>query len=589
MEFIFQYILKFSISIAALFLFYKLVLRPLTFYQWHRWYLVGYSLLSFVIPLIDVSPWFDFSGQAAGKLMSAVPAISDYTLTLDKSQTSSLFFQQFSTLDWCLFILAAGSLVMLVRFGIQFFSLMRIRRKATLLQTSDDVNLYEMNIQAGPFSFGNAIYVNPAMHSAEELSRIIQHEYVHVKQKHSADLMIAELVCIVNWFNPFAWLVRHAIRQNLEFIADNKVVQNGIDLKEYQYLLLKVVGIPQYRIANHFNLSNLKKRIAMMNKMRTAKMHLTKFLFVLPMLLLVLLAFRSSQAQDLPKAIPAPLPETPAITPPAPALSVTPAAAPNPPARPGNVSTAAPRAMPTAPAIRDTVPTPPVKEVTVIGYATSKNKNTQVATVNDKGYILTVADNGGECVVIVKDKNKKILKAVALIDWNNIPDYEKQYGKIPPPPPPVERPVEVRASRGISKNTNFDNVLVIIDKVEQPMGNNALSKISPDRIESINILKDASAVAIYGDKAKNGVVEVTTKVSEEVTIIADKIELSDTKGELKNALFIVDGKKAGIGLESVKHIDQSRIGSVSVLKGEHAIKAHGDEGKNGVIIITTKK
>ncbi|MEP7278343.1 MAG: M56 family metallopeptidase [Bacteroidota bacterium] len=98
---------------------------------------------------------------------------------------------------------------------------------------------------------------------------------------------------MVNWFNPFAWFIRHAIRQNLEFIADNEVVANGINKKEYQYLLLKTLGIPQYSIANNFNFSSLKKRIAMMNKMKSAKLHLTKFLFILPLMLVSLLAFRN--------------------------------------------------------------------------------------------------------------------------------------------------------------------------------------------------------------------------------------------------------------------------------------------------------
>jgi hypothetical protein len=60
-------------------------------------------------------------------------------------------------------------------------------------------------------------------------------------------------------------VIKRSIRQNLEFIADNKVVENGIDKKQYQYLLLKVIGNNQYSIATKFNFSSLKKRIAMMN------------------------------------------------------------------------------------------------------------------------------------------------------------------------------------------------------------------------------------------------------------------------------------------------------------------------------------
>jgi hypothetical protein len=88
-------------------------------------------------------------------------------------------------------------------------------------------------------------------------------------------------------------MLKRAIRLNLEFIADNKVLENGINRKEYQYLLLKVIGSNQYSIATQFNFSSLKKRIAMMNKLKSAKLHLLKFLFLLPVVVVMLLAFRS--------------------------------------------------------------------------------------------------------------------------------------------------------------------------------------------------------------------------------------------------------------------------------------------------------
>jgi hypothetical protein len=152
-----------------------------------------------------------------------------------------------------------------------------------------------------PFSFGDSIYLNKNSHTDKELEEIIMHEYVHVKQRHSVDILIAELLCIVNWYNPFSWFMRHSIRQNLEFIADDNVVRSGINKKDYQYHLLKVVGIPQYRIANQFNFSSLKKRIIMMNRQKSAKIQLLKFMFILPLLAVTLLAFRSEIANAMVK------------------------------------------------------------------------------------------------------------------------------------------------------------------------------------------------------------------------------------------------------------------------------------------------
>ncbi len=295
-----QYLLKFSISLAALYVFYKAVLRPLTFYQWNRFYLLCYSLLSFVIPFINISPWV--AQQSHQQLVNIIPAIDNYTAVTSAPPVVVPSLLQMLTLsDLLLLLFVAGATVVLVRLLLQYCSLRRIRRQAVLLSADAPVHLYETKVPVSPFSFGNAVYFNRQLHTEEELQRIIQHEFVHVKQKHTVDLLVAECLCVVNWFNPFAWFIRHSIRQNLEFIADEKVVANGLNKKEYQYLLLKVVGIPQYSIAGNFNVSNLKKRITMMNKMKSARLHLGRFLFVLPLLCVLLLAFRNNYSLHPPK------------------------------------------------------------------------------------------------------------------------------------------------------------------------------------------------------------------------------------------------------------------------------------------------
>src|SRR5206468_756662 len=141
--------------------------------------------------------------------------------------------------------IAVGMLIMLCRLVLQFFSFKKMLQKAEAV-TADGMNLYQVNDNIIPFSFGNSIFINRHLHTEGELQEIIRHEFVHVKQRHSIDIIWAELLCIVNWYNPFAWLLKRSIRQNLEFIADNKVLENGINKKEYQYLLLKVIGNSQY-------------------------------------------------------------------------------------------------------------------------------------------------------------------------------------------------------------------------------------------------------------------------------------------------------------------------------------------------------
>lgn len=275
-----QYFLKVSISLAAVYIFYLLVLRRLTFYNSNRWYLVAYTLLSFVIPFINISPVLeqDLSGN---DIIKIIPVIENYTLDQEGSSTIPGSTGYFNKWNWILLIFAIGLFILLVRLIIQYLSFLTIRRNAQLL-SADSMKIYQVNKDIIPFSFGNSLFINQQLHNEKELNEIIRHEYVHIKQKHTIDIMWSELLCILNWYNPFAWFIRKAIRQNLEFIADSNVIENGMDKKQYQYLLLKVIGVPQFSIANQFNFSSLKKRIAMMNKMKSAKVHLIKFLFVLP-------------------------------------------------------------------------------------------------------------------------------------------------------------------------------------------------------------------------------------------------------------------------------------------------------------------
>jgi hypothetical protein len=287
MQDILQYIVKWSIALCAVFVFYRFVLRPLTFYQWNRHYLVAYSIIALFIPFINLYTYVPEQQLQQNHLVKFIPVIN-----IGQQQTASS-----TNIDpWFMagVLMLAGSLFLLARLVVQWISLSRIRRRATRIY-HPEAKVFHVDENVIPFSFGDAIYVNTSLHTEQELNGIILHEFVHVRQKHSFDIIWSEILCILNWYNPFAWLIRHAIRQNLEFIADQSVLNNGLDKKTYQYHLLKVIGSSQYSIANNFNFSSLKKRIAMMNRLKSARVHLVKFLFVLPLLAIMLVAFRNSK------------------------------------------------------------------------------------------------------------------------------------------------------------------------------------------------------------------------------------------------------------------------------------------------------
>ncbi|MFT3845103.1 MAG: M56 family metallopeptidase [Lacibacter sp.] len=597
MPFILEYLLKVSIVLAVVYAFYQLFLRRLTFYNWNRWYLLGYSVLSFFIPFLNVTDFLFTHELQQSKVVQLVPVFENVQVT-----TQQVFLWNKETIMLVVFL--TGIAVMIAKLMFQLFYMKQMQNRAALL-SSGKVNLYHVNENIVPFSFHNSIFINKTLHTEVELQEIIRHEFVHVKQKHSIDILLAELVFIVLWFNPFAWLMRKAIRQNLEFIADHKVLEDGIDKKQYQYMLLKVMGNTQFSITQKFNFSSLKNRIVMMNKIKSARVQLLRFMFILPLVAVLLLAFRSNyrnsydkmpnkaftaassklQLDTLP-APPAPVPATEILT-----VNVTKKDTvqkveivlkdgkrevynlndakqkeefekkygklnpPPPPAknhlnlngeiRTVNVENRDGKETVTIVlkndktevydlndpkqkaemeskygAVAPPPPPPPVKTTTGVRIVEVK------PAMNNKGYYVTVADNQGECVVIVKDKNKKIVEAVTLSDWDAKKDsYEKKYGTIPPPPPPTKIKTVTVTSAGVANSTTNTNLvekvvvghplkttadpLYIIDGKEATK--EEVNKLDPNSIESINVLKDESAKAVYGEKAKNGVIMIATK------------------------------------------------------------------------------
>ncbi|MEP7278342.1 MAG: hypothetical protein ABI813_06855 [Bacteroidota bacterium] len=177
-----EYLLKLSISLGVLFIFYRVVLRPLTFYRCNRFYLLCYSLLSFVIPFVNITPWIIKEGSPANQLVNIIPVIGNYTVSATNDPVSwSSALQQLNPSQWLVLVFCLGAIVLLTRIVYQYRSLRHIRRVAVLLDSRDAVHFYQTTAPVSPFSFGNAIYFNRSLHTDEELQRIIQHEFVHVK------------------------------------------------------------------------------------------------------------------------------------------------------------------------------------------------------------------------------------------------------------------------------------------------------------------------------------------------------------------------------------------------------------------------
>ncbi|BAU53973.1 M56 family metallopeptidase [Mucilaginibacter gotjawali] len=293
---LFVFLLKVNIALLVFCAGYYLVLRQLTFYTLNRIYLVTAILFASVYPKINLSGFFELHRNIANPVQAIVYNLQAPAKHLIKPLDKHDYWQ------WAGIVFWLGATVLAIRLFIQFISLFRIYRKSKAGQ----INGHEVRIisgNSGPFSFWKNIYINPEMHSTTDLPSILLHEQVHVSELHTLDILLGELSAIFYWFNPGIWLIKKAIRENIEFITDRKILTKGVDTKQYQYSLVNVSfsAAPQ-GIVNHFNISTIKKRIIMMNAKRSSKINLTRYAILVPVVVALLLVFGISRAALIKKS-----------------------------------------------------------------------------------------------------------------------------------------------------------------------------------------------------------------------------------------------------------------------------------------------
>ena len=287
------YLIKVIVLYALVYIIYITLLSKLTFYRLSRFFLLGATVFCFTGPLINISCLLKEHTESG---YSVVYHINDWQQLVTGSHPAEVPLQAaVPPVNWQLWILitiAGGVLVGGIRFMLQLHSLYRIARCARLLKVDRGAKLYVVEKLVAPFSFGNRVFISLAATTDAAMQEILAHEMTHVQQKHTIDICVAKLAVIFQWFNPFAWLLQQAIRQNLEFMADEAVLHMGADKKHYQYHLLHVTGNSPLTLVNRFNFSSLKKRISMMNTHPSPGKKLLRLLLLIPVTAVVLLAFR---------------------------------------------------------------------------------------------------------------------------------------------------------------------------------------------------------------------------------------------------------------------------------------------------------
>jgi len=283
-----MYFLKVNVAIALFYLFFRLAFYNDTFWKTRRFYLIFSILLSLVYPFISLTDWLE-KQEPMQAIVVSYTQLQEMTIT---SQPVSKLTAE----NILLAIYALVSAILLIKMLVQLASILKWKWKGEK-QELQGIEIISVKESITPFSFFNMIFINPTLHNEHDTTQILTHELTHARHMHSIDVIVSELITIACWVNPAAWLLKREIRQNLEFLADNSVLESGFDSKKYQYHLLELsYQTPDVKLGNKFNVSPLKKRITMMNQQKTSKASILKYSLIVPLALALIL---SSNAQTI--------------------------------------------------------------------------------------------------------------------------------------------------------------------------------------------------------------------------------------------------------------------------------------------------
>ncbi|REG96154.1 M56 family metallopeptidase [Flavobacterium aquicola] len=598
METLFIYIAKSSGLIALFFLAYYFLLRKETFFTANRWFLLAGLLTSVILP------WIVFT-----TIVWVEPTPTDF----DWSKIPIRPVQEESfEINWYLIAAIAyiiGIILFFAQFALDFYNLKRILKGKTAHQQADH-KFIDLNENIAPFSYFNTIVYNSSMYSETEMESILEHEKIHSEQYHTIDVLITRFFCILFWFNPFIWLYKKAILQNLEFIADSEASKNISDKKAYQLTLLKITTHENYvALTNHFYQSLIKKRIVMLNKNQSNKRNSLKYALVIPALVAFVFFFQVkviAQEKTNTKVESEVKSETTNLT----SFKME----------------------------RDLANVSKGKEIYIDGEKSSEG---DLAKLNSNDIIkMDIIKNSNNPMMLVTTKNTnqhtktvKIIdndiyidgvkstkadmdkldpKEIATMNVNKNNDKQeiriitKKFPKIGDDNTTVK--TTQTANDPTSKNDLIKKSIIIVNGTVLP-ANVSLDDINPAKIESMTVYNSTQAVLKYGNVGGNDVIEIVTKKiipetnqnstwkvgygsNGSKTIIERTID--DKKIDYKKAVIIIDGKLSDyqtfekINPNNIESIMQSDIKNASEENKKIAVDKYGKKALNGIIDVKYK-
>ncbi|MFD2916556.1 M56 family metallopeptidase [Psychroserpens luteus] len=278
------YLLKFSACLAIFMVFYKLLLEKSSVHKFKRFYLLGALVLALLIPSLTIIEYIE--PVIVEEFSSFV--ISDFDMTETIPEVIEVDYTPI--ILWSLYGL--GVIVFLLKFCFNLNNIISRIKSNPKLKSEGFINVLVTNLKI-PHTFFNYIFFNKYKFELGEIPKeVLLHEQTHAKQKHSIDVLILELLQIIFWFNPLIYLLKRDVKLNHEYLADQAVLQNGIEPSTYQTILLAFSSKAEHQeLANAINYSSIKKRFTVMKTHSSKKSIWLKSILLLPLIAILFYSF----------------------------------------------------------------------------------------------------------------------------------------------------------------------------------------------------------------------------------------------------------------------------------------------------------
>lgn len=289
-----EYLLKANLLLVFFVLFYSILLKKETFYQLNRWYLIGSIIVSAIAPFISFTKtvWVDpipveyYVGDSTNVIINEVVEEPSFLEAIDLQQSA-------------VFVLLFISVVLIFR---KMFAIAKLYRSIKKLPNLGDSNIKINTNTETVYSFYKWIVVPENFFQWQNHQLILDHESIHLNQKHTFDLILVEMVAAVFWFNPLIKILQRHINSNLEFIVDAQMVQKTEPVL-YQKNLLLFQAQKTIQFANSYSTSEIKSRILQLNSKKSTNMKKLKFLLATPALIAFFALFQVETVAQVKETI----------------------------------------------------------------------------------------------------------------------------------------------------------------------------------------------------------------------------------------------------------------------------------------------